>query len=375
LLKFDESCPQNAEECYNLVDRYLRKLDQELHKFKMELEADNRGITEVLEKRSLEMDAPAAGTAKENRLPKKHVSCSWSEMFLKSWLINVVLNFQNRKTNQTIVHGGGGGAGGSLGLVGGGGLGGMPKMTADRKGIFPGYSETLLGLDANLAASAAASSLLSSPATPGPSSSTYPLQHMGAGGNAIAAAASQAIAATQQLVPGRRTSSLKASYEAIHLGLQANEFTIGRDLAAAAQSALAATAFGTGGDSPIQSTSSGGCPPPSKRQKTNKRGHSIDPGTPQPMLDVVSGAGMDDALIDGGLMGSPSTEDILGGRGGDGSGTEQDWNYDPSEPRYCICNQVSYGDMVACDNVDVSTCFATHAAKYVYIQHLRAQGH
>ena len=32
------------------VDRHLRKLDQELAKFKMELEADNAGITEVLEK-------------------------------------------------------------------------------------------------------------------------------------------------------------------------------------------------------------------------------------------------------------------------------------------------------------------------------------
>lgn len=32
------------------VDRYLRKLDQELSKFKMELEADHAGITEVLEK-------------------------------------------------------------------------------------------------------------------------------------------------------------------------------------------------------------------------------------------------------------------------------------------------------------------------------------
>ena len=50
-------------------------MDQELHKFKMELEADNSGITEILERRSLEMDAPAAstGTAKENRLPKKQV--------------------------------------------------------------------------------------------------------------------------------------------------------------------------------------------------------------------------------------------------------------------------------------------------------------
>ena len=40
-----------ANQMYDLVDRYLRRLDQELHKFKMELEADNRGITEVLEKR------------------------------------------------------------------------------------------------------------------------------------------------------------------------------------------------------------------------------------------------------------------------------------------------------------------------------------
>jgi len=50
-------------------------------------------------------------------------------------------------------------------------------------------------------------------------------------------AASQAIAATQQMTSGRRTSSLKASIEAINLGLQANEFTLGRDLANAAAAA------------------------------------------------------------------------------------------------------------------------------------------
>ena len=37
------------------VDRHLRKLDQELSKFKMELEADNAGITEVLEKREFQL--------------------------------------------------------------------------------------------------------------------------------------------------------------------------------------------------------------------------------------------------------------------------------------------------------------------------------
>lgn len=40
---------------YELVEKYLRKLDSELYKFKMELEADNAGITEVLEKRRFRM--------------------------------------------------------------------------------------------------------------------------------------------------------------------------------------------------------------------------------------------------------------------------------------------------------------------------------
>jgi len=35
------------------VERHLRKLDQEVAKFKMELEADNAGITEVLERSML----------------------------------------------------------------------------------------------------------------------------------------------------------------------------------------------------------------------------------------------------------------------------------------------------------------------------------
>ena len=46
------TCVFNAS-CFSFLlqlERYLRKLDQELSKFKMELEADSMGITEILEK-------------------------------------------------------------------------------------------------------------------------------------------------------------------------------------------------------------------------------------------------------------------------------------------------------------------------------------
>jgi inhibitor of growth protein 3 len=39
---------------------------------------------------------------------------------------------------------------------------------------------------------------------------------------------------------GRRTASLKASYEAINTGINPHELSIGRELAGAAQSAIAA---------------------------------------------------------------------------------------------------------------------------------------
>lgn len=55
---------------------------------------------------------------------------------------------------------------------------------------------------------------------------------------------------------------------------------------------------------------------------------------------------------------SPSASMVLGENGlvVDPS-TDGDWSYDPNEPRYCVCNQVSYGDMVACDNEAVSFVF------------------
>lgn len=54
---------QLASQIYDLVERYLRRLDSELHKFKCELEADHNGITEILEKRSLELDGNSSSNS------------------------------------------------------------------------------------------------------------------------------------------------------------------------------------------------------------------------------------------------------------------------------------------------------------------------
>jgi hypothetical protein len=39
---------------------------------------------------------------------------------------------------------------------------------------------------------------------------------------------------------------------------------------------------------------------------------------------------------------------------------------DPNEPRYCICNRVSFGTMIQCDNIDVSATknAASHYSTY-----------
>ena len=175
---------------------------------------------------------------------------------------------------------------------------------------------------------------------PSASSSSYPLQQaLGPGGNAIAQAASQAIAATQALT-GRRTSSLKASFEAIHMGVQSHEFSVGRELAGAAASAIAGTSFGPDG-------------PPPKRKKSRST---------EQVLDVVTAGGSGGGFLDdSSFMDDPDLNLSADLR-------DQDWNFDPNEPRYCICNQVSYGDMVACDNEDVS--FLTSFLLPIYISGL-----
>ncbi|KAA0197614.1 hypothetical protein HAZT_HAZT004664 [Hyalella azteca] len=278
-----------ATNMYDSLERYTRKLDQELEKFKYELEADSPGITEVLEKRSLELDEPIKENQKENRYHHQYGN-SRSSSSSSDW----------RSLPSSAL---------------------VKKEEGIEAQFGPGLS--------------------SSP----PSSLSYTLGQIGAGSNAIAAAASQAIAATQQLQQGRRSASLKASYDAIAHGVHASEFSIGTELATAAQTALAASALPQ--DSTAASTSGANVPVGSLSAVTKTSGTSGSSTTKRqkkkhtnvnssaPSLDPALAAAAvvtDETVAEAGAIESP------------------DWTYDPNEPRYCVCNQVSYGDMVACDN-------------------------
>lgn len=273
---------QLANQIHDLVYRYVRKLDQELHKFKMELEADHIGITEILEKRAQEMDqSPINSCQKENRY---------------SFAANRTVSHHAEKRRETV---------------------------ADHKRLVS-VEKLLPELRMPSSFPQATPAIVIPPAAAAPPVN-YSLGHMGAGGTAIAAAASQAIAATQQMQQGRRTASLKASYEAIHsagsstggtpggTGTHAHELNISKELAGAAQTAIAA----------IQDTNK-------KHKKKTSTGATaaVSPIATLPVSVVAPTPSPSEA---------PASE-------------RSDLTYDPNEPRYCICNEVAFGGMVACDS-------------------------
>lgn len=344
---------QLANQMYDLVDRYLRRLDSELFKFKCELEADHNGITEILEKRSLELDGSSSSAALTAAMVAAagsggaYIGSSGSNM-LSASIASAGPGTNSQKENRYFGqiaaaavaaaaaaaasagnvatnnhhHGGSGGGAAAGGGVGGGAavaaaatggagrdryrtpkpekrrdsaatggagsqppekrsaslsnIGALPAVNAAALHCMPSIpsahhhqqqqqqvtatislapnvphavhtmrpltpvqlqqaTNTAVGqMTANVTAGGTSQSVIggigvgvTTPVSAG--AVAYNLQHFGAG-NALAAAASQAIAATQQMQQGRRTASLKASYEAIHSGAVAN----GHDLLMAA---------------------------------------------------------------------------------------------------------------------------------------------
>ncbi|GAB0087199.1 Inhibitor of growth protein [Sergentomyia squamirostris] len=311
-----------SSQMYELVDRYLRRLDSELYKFKCELEADHNGITEILEKRSLELDgagnsisSTSGNHQKENRYFGLLASGSTPSGVSQSQRTDTRYRHKTEKRRDSS-------SGGSLGLE-------------KRQALSITNSQTpVRPVTPNLATPSVSHHPPLTSSTPN-SSVGYSLQHIGAG-NAIAAAASQAIAATQQMQQGRRTASLKASYEAIHSssGSGAHELLLGTDLTGVTHSAIRAVER--------EGSSYNSSQRRHKKKLTTSFSHNSQssiPSTPTtPQVPLVEPTTPTVVINENGMVVEQTPEG--------------EWTYDPNEPRYCICNQVSYGDMVACDNED-----------------------
>ncbi|XP_013400628.1 inhibitor of growth protein 3 [Lingula anatina] len=285
---------QLANQIYDMVDRHLRKLDLELQKFKMELEADNAGITEILEKRSLELDNPPVHNNHKAEKRKYTMSNALASHLDKRQTTERVLSSlaheaarETFKTNTSLYN-----------TVGGGGL---------------------------------------------------TLGQVGAQSNAaIAAAASQAIAATQQVFKmqqGRRTGSFKASYNVFSNPQVAKDFIT-------AGAAIEAPLTPESGRS--QRTKKQTQKAAAYLQQQQQKQSGAQPTPTQPLSAPATPQPSPAASLSTAATPAPPTtvEEMVTEPFLDENGQQGEWSYDPNEPRYCVCNQVSYGDMVGCDNQD-----------------------
>ena len=318
---------------YDLVERYLKKLDTELLKFKCELEADHHGITDVLEKRSLELDGSSSiPSQKENRY------------------FGSISQNQNRSLSERYRV--------------------KPEKRRDSSStVSTPTTEKRHTLTASLSTPTARPS---TPNIPHQVLQTTPTVSYTGNATIIAAAAAQAIEKTQQMQQGRRTASLKASYEAIHgsggSSSIPHELLIGRDLT---------------GTHPLQSmdrdvsftaaTTPGGSSNNPKRHKKKVASSTMPLPSSHPAQSSSSSSASASANANALLHQLQQTHsndsDEMPSVYINDSGMvveqtpEGEWVYDPNEPRYCICNQVSYGEMVACDNEDVISCYTDQLHK------------
>ncbi|ALC48643.1 Ing3 [Drosophila busckii] len=438
-----------ATQIHELVERYLRRLDSELFKFKCELEADNNGITEILEKRSLELDGNNSTAATALLLSINQKERYYNSVSNSSSLINSAAGIISSSSS------------GSNSLLGSNNSSNavhhhhhhhhhhhqqqhqhqrqrklekrretictvpvqekrpnlnqsLPVVTNSTatSNLLPvnpthlsisshshvtlptvqvtsatvtgtvvrqlgtnlsvlatnsGSSNTNSNTNVTAVAVAAAAPHVSVNASPnpGPTTVTYNLQQLGSGtsaSSAIAAAASQAIVATQQMPQGRRTASLKASYEAIHGAsvAAATEFwpttathTAGNHMSIDSVELLTTapthTSLQQQHSSPHISHHTPLALNPTTVQLATNAGSTLATAVTVPHVSNVSAVAAAIGLPASAL--APGTTLAIGENGlVVEQPNEAEWSYDPNEPRYCTCNQVSYGDMVACDN-------------------------
>lgn len=224
-----------STQMHELVERYLRRLDNELFKFKCELEADNNGITEILEKRSLELDGGSSmshlGTQKENRyfgsIGNNHHQSGSSSMSLQQKEHRYRHRAEKRRDSGS----------NAVVLEKRSNIASQPSTPST-----PNYPTSAPSTPSIVRTASAASTNANANHAQPPNVAQNINAPVFNSNIAIAAAASQAIVATQQMQQGRRTASLKASYEATMGGAVngPHEIIIGRELAGATHNAIQA---------------------------------------------------------------------------------------------------------------------------------------
>ncbi|KAK1335198.1 hypothetical protein QTO34_004782 [Cnephaeus nilssonii] len=291
------------------VDRHLRKLDQELAKFKMELEADNAGITEILERRSLELDTPSQPV--NNHHAHSHTPV------------------EKRKYNPTSHH-----------------------TTADHIPEKKFKSEALLSTLTSDASKENTLGCRNNNSTASSNNaynvnSSQPLASYnigslssGTGAGAITMAAAQAVQATAQMKEGRRTSSLKASYEAF----KNNDFQLGKEFSMPRETA------GFSSSSALMTTLTQNASSSAADSRSGRKSKNNNKSSSQQSSSSSSSSSLSSCSSSSTVVQEISQQTTVVPESD--SNSQVDWTYDPNEPRYCICNQVSYGEMVGCDNQD-----------------------
>ncbi|XP_031566320.1 inhibitor of growth protein 3-like [Actinia tenebrosa] len=292
-----------AGQIYDLVDKHLRKLDQELTKFKMELEADNAGITEVLEQRSLRLDEPIHPPSP---MRNNHLTPS-SQTF----------NSQKRKYSQVDVV--------SNDITNG-----------EHSLLMPTYSSySPLSSYTQMSPSPK----VSTPQSPSPSIS-FTVGMLGAGSNAAAHAMSN----TVQMQQSRRVgNALKTPYGTSYKG---NTDYLGTGLGVIPSSSSAGN---------INGLQSGSFETPSPMPPSLTM--PVTPVEPQTQLTVPTATSSQrktkkNKLPSQMAEAAPASAQVAAQDAAEAAAAVPEWFYDPDEPRYCLCNQVSYGEMVGCDNPD-----------------------
>lgn len=319
---------QLANQIYDLVDRHLRKLDQELAKFKMELEADNAGITEILERRSLELNNGGHGSS-GGQYKRRHTGSNLTISSSQGATASITSNGSSLEKKIKMEH--------------------LPEL-----GLFQSDSappSVYVTHDSSAPVSGNDSDLGNSR----PSSRNSIVGSSQPQVSAVQLAAAQAVQVTAEMQVGRRTSSLKASYDAV----KGNEFPvkvqpqddshdgpIGLSLSNS-QSTIVDDLID---DDSSHSQNDGLVTSPhthiSRPSRTKKQTSRAAAWTQERMQAEARRGHARDKDHSTSTSPNSSVVELVG----EGGTTVTEWTCDPNEPRYCVCNQVSYGEMVGCDN-------------------------